>query len=639
MGSVPGNSAAHPRVQDSLSLGTAAPISEVRVDANDDRVPDRVGDTVTVAGRAVVGRGRLAVPVSEMVVLQDSTGGLHVVMPAGASINRGDSIRVRGIVAHEYGLTQLQGLDYRRIDGPARSPAPLPVRVTAAIGEQYEGRLVEVQGHVASTGSNAGGEYLLLSGRTDATSSRLTVFVANRHTGRIGIDRFEKGDDITVTGVVGQHDFDAPYTEYYQLEPRSRSDLARVGGMPSDLRTALYVLGGGGLLAVIVIFVLQAAVRRRTRELAESRERFQRLAEATAEGVALHKADGEIIDVNTALADMVGLDREALVGRDVADVLPATPNDPAQEVEGEAEAPTEAELVPEEGRSIPVEIEERTVTTDETTVHVCAVRDVTKRKEWEKEILIAKQEAEQMARLKSNLLNNMSHELRTPVTNITGYAELIVNEAEGPHERFAAKILKSGQRLSETLQSVLDMAQIEADTLDILVQEVGVATIVQEVLDRHVAELDERDELTVEVDVPDGYTLQTDRTLLYRILNNLVQNAIKFTEEGTIGVTAEPMEEGVRIGVRDTGVGIEREFQPHLFDPFKQESEGLGREYEGTGLGLALTKRMVDLLGGTIEVESTKGEGSVFTVELPSMTDPGTPILDASDAHAASSSR
>jgi len=632
-----GNTLARSLAQESTPLGAATPIAEVRVDADNDKVADRVGDTVTVAGRVVAGRGRLAVPIPEMVALQDSTAGLHVLVPGGPNVNRGDSVRVRGVVTHEYGLTQLRGLDYRRVDSPARSPAPLPLTVTAATGEEYEGRLVEVRGKVASVGTNKGGDYLLLSDHTDDISSQLKVFVADSHSERFQLDRFEEGSKIKVTGVLGQHDYQAPYTEYYQLEPRSQDDLARMGGMSAYLRTALYVLAGGGLLAVVVIVFLQAAVRRRTRDLTESRERFQRLAEATVEGIVLHESDGEIIDANTALADMVGLDRESLVGQDVTDVLPKRANDPVSNGEGESAAPTEAELVREEDDSIPVEIEKRTVTTGEEVVHVCAVRDITKRKEWENEILRAKQKAEQMARLKSNLLNNMSHELRTPVTNITGYAELIMDEAEGPHEKFAAQIRKSGKRLSDTLQSVLDMAQIEAGTLDVLVREVPVSNMVREVLDQHAANVDE-EALTVELKVPDTYTLQTDRTLLYRVLSNLVQNAVKFTEEGTegtIGVRVEATEDvestedGIRIVVSDTGVGIGQEFQPHLFDPFKQESEGLSREYEGAGLGLALAERMVDILGGTIEVESTKGEGSVFTVMLPPMDDARASLADA----------
>jgi len=631
--SAPSGGMDRPVLDDRPRLGPAESISEVRIDTNGDRVPDRMGDTVTVAGRVTAGRGRLTVPVPELAIIQDSTAGIHILLPNGPAVERGDSVRLRGVVDQAYGLTRLRGLDCRVVDAPKRVPSPLPLTVTAATGERYEGRLVRVRGQIASKGSNDGGDFLNLTDPGGETSAQLAIFVANRHAGRIRLGGFEEGEEIEVTGVLGQHDFSAPYTNYYQVEPRTQDDLASVGGMSTFLRTTIFVLAGGGLLAVVAVFVLQAAVRRRTRELDESRARFQRLAEATFEGIALHKADGKIIDANAALADMVGMDRDELIGLNVSAVLPKTSGAP-QDVNGDAEAPTEAELVDENGTTTPIEIEEREVTTGDETVHVRAVRDISKRKEWENEILRAKQEAEQMAKLKSNLLNNMSHELRTPITNITGYAELIMDEAEGPHRKFAAQIRESGKRLSETLQLVLDMAQIEAGTLDVLVREAAVANVVRDVIDRHDQKIDD-EALTVEVDVPNDLTLDTDRTLLYRIFNNLIHNAIKFTEEGTIGVEVTPIDDGLQIEVRDTGVGIAPEFRPHLFEPFKQESEGLAREYEGAGLGLTLTKHMVDILGGTIEVESTKGEGSVFAIELPSLSTVGTPVV-VSDEQGAS---
>ena len=588
-----------------------------------------MGDTLTVAGRATAGKGRLAVPVPELTVIQDSTAGIHVLIPSGPVVSRGDSVLVRGVVDQAYGLTRLRGLDYHIVDVPARVPAPLPLTVATAVGERHEGRLAQVKSRVVSKGSNDGGDFLILEDRGQSTSSQITVFVGNRHRGRFELGRFEEGDDIEVTGIVGQHDFEAPYAEYYQLEPRVAGDLAQLGWVSTYLQVALFVLAGGGLIAVGAVFVLRAVVRRRTDELAKSRARFRRLAEATFEGIALHTTDGEIIDANIALAEMVGLGRDELIGRNITAVLPESSATPQN---GEAEAPTEAELVHEDGTTTPIEIEEREVTAGDETVHVRAVRDISKRKKWENEILLAKQEAEEMAQLKSNLLNNMSHELRTPITNITGYAELIMDEAEGPHEKFATQIRESGKRLSETLQSVLDMAQIEAGTLDVLVREVAVANVVREVVNQHGQKIEDEG-LVVEVDVPDDFTLETDRTLLYRIFNNLIHNAVKFTEEGSIGVEVDTIDGGIEIQVWDTGVGIAPEFRPHLFEPFKQESEGLAREYEGAGLGLTLTKRMVDILGGTIEVESSKEEGTEFTIELPSLNATGSPVV-APDEHA-----
>ena len=602
---------------DSLQLGPSEPLADVRIDADGDRIPDRMGDTVTVAGRVTVEQGRLAVPVPELSVLQDSTAGIHLLLSSGPSVERGDSLRVRGVVGQAYGLTRLDALDVRVVDAEPRTPAPRPLTVSTAAGEQHEGRLARIRGRVASKGSNRGGEYLRLQDRGATAPAQITVFVANRHGERFRLDRFDEGDAIEVTGVVGQHDFEAPYADYYQIEPRAPDDLARIGWASTYLWAALMVIAGGGLIAGIVVIVLRAAVRRRTQELTESRARFRRLAEATFEGIALHESDGTILDANAALAEMVGSDREALIGRDLSTVLTSVSSTDPDRLREESTATVEAELSRRDG-TIPVQLERRQVTVGEDTVHVCAVRDISKRKEWENEILRAKREAEQVAQLKSNLLNNMSHELRTPITNITGYAEVIMEEVDAPHDAFAEQIRQSGRRLSDTLQSVLDMAQIESGTLDVDPQRVAVSDVVRDVVDRHSQTIDEKG-LTVNFDVPDDCALRTDRTLLYRILNNLLENAVKFTETGPIWVTVEPMQSGVRVRVRDTGVGIAAAFRPHLFEPFKQESEGVAREYEGTGLGLALTKRLVDLLGGGIEVDSTKGEGSVFTVELPSL--------------------
>jgi PAS domain S-box-containing protein len=611
----PPESTARSIAADTLRLGPAESIADVRRDADGDMRPDRTGDTVAVAGRVTAARGRLAVPMTDLIALQDSTAGIHALLPNGPTLQRGDSVRVRGVIDQAYGLTQLQGLDYRVVDGPSQLPPPLPLTVTAAAAERYEGQLVQVRARLVATGSNEGGDFLQLVDRDGETSAQLTVFVANRHMGRFQLDRFGEGDEVTVTGVLGQHDFNAPYTSYYQIEPRTRDDLVLSGGLSPYVRTALYVLGGGGLIAVVAALVLRTAVRRRTQELAESRARFQRLAEVTTEGIALHEADGKIIDANAALADMMGVDREDLLGRNVAEVLPDGDTADAQDTSSDAGGATEAELVHENGQTTPVEIEDRTATAGGETVHVCAVRDITKRKEWEREILRAKEEAEQMSTLKSNLLSNMSHELRTPITNITGYAELIMEEADDPHQTFASHICESGKRLSETLQSVLDMAQIEAGTISVSVQEVTVAEVVQEVLNWHDPKIDAA--ITVDVDVPETCTLRTDRSLLYRILNNLIQNAIKFTDEGRVAVETTSTDSGIRMVVQDTGVGIAPAFRPDLFEPFKQESEGWTREFEGTGLGLTLTKHMVQLLEGSITVESTKGEGSVFTVDLP----------------------
>ncbi|NBB85019.1 MAG: PAS domain S-box protein [Bacteroidetes bacterium] len=258
------------------------------------------------------------------------------------------------------------------------------------------------------------------------------------------------------------------------------------------------------------------------------------------------------------------------------------------------------------------------------------VRDVTQQKAYEQGLIEARREAEEMNRLKSAFLTNMSHEIRTPLTGIIGYAELLAEmDLDLDASEFAEAINHSGQRLLETLTSLLDLSQLEAGSLRLFPQTVPLATRVAEVAHSFHAEARRKD-VALQLDLPaDGLTVQTDPGAVERILNNLIGNAIKFTPAGgSVTLRMRPQADGARMEVADTGVGIDPAFLPNVFTPFKQESAGLGREFEGNGLGLAITKQLVDLLGGTITVDSTKGEGTTFTVILP-------PLQNAPPADAA----
>ncbi|MEP0548017.1 MAG: PAS domain S-box protein [Rhodothermales bacterium] len=234
----------------------------------------------------------------------------------------------------------------------------------------------------------------------------------------------------------------------------------------------------------------------------------------------------------------------------------------------------------------------------------------------------ARQHAEEAARLKSTLLANMSHEIRTPLTGIIGFAEVLAEESArldpgGDHEEFAWRIGQSGRRLLETLNSVLDLAQLEAGQRRVDLAE----TDVREVISTTAALLQQHaDEKGIALDValpPSPVRLFTDEGALGRVVTNLVSNAIKFTKAGHVAVTLTERDEGVEIRVADTGIGIRASFLPLLFEAFRQESEGEGRRFEGNGLGLAITQRLVQMLGGTISVESEENAGTVFTVLLP----------------------
>ncbi len=227
----------------------------------------------------------------------------------------------------------------------------------------------------------------------------------------------------------------------------------------------------------------------------------------------------------------------------------------------------------------------------------------------------AREEAERMARLQSAFLANMSHEIRTPLTAILGNAEILADEVPADVRDLAVSIQTGGRRLMETLTSVLDLAQIDAGQMTPRPQAVCAR---EHLLDaaRGVAALAEQKGLTLYADLGDLPTVSIDPDLLDRALANLLGNAVKFTVEGSVTLRARHDDDRLRVEVEDTGIGIARDAQGHLFDPFHQASDGHARTHEGNGLGLAITRGVAALLGGAVAVESAPGEGARFTLDV-----------------------
>ena len=597
------------------------PIDSIQADADGNLASDRLGDTLRVAGRATVASGTLDEQQLQIYIQNrgDSTGLKLYASEITTPVARGDSIVARGVVGQYQGATQLYITDYRVIETDAPPIEPTELSLSAANGEKHEGLLARVEGQIINMMTNQGGRLLVINepGNSEAV---LDVFISNYPLPQFDINALEVGDRIVVTGPLTQYDTEPPYDDFYEIVPRTSDDLQASGLTQRVYRRAILIGGLVLLLSVIMAVLFRRQVRERTQELAESEARFRRLAESTFEGILFHD-DGRILDTNEAFLQLTGYDREALIGRMLTDLLDAASREALRAAYHEREETTyEATVVRADGSTFPAEFRVRNLPYHGSEARVIAVRDVTRRKQHEAEILAAKEEAEAVAQLKSSLLNNMSHELRTPITSIVGYAELILNEPPEMHDEFARLIKTSGRRLSETLNSVLDMAQIEAGTLTLSVRETDLSNLAHEIAQLHRASIDDQPITLAVQDTTDDSVIHTDRRLVYRILTNLVSNAVKFTSEGTVTIQITDAPDGLQVAVEDTGIGIERAFLPHLFDPFRQESQGLGRTFEGTGLGLAITQRMVDLLGGTIHVDSAKGEGSVFTVVLPDAT-------------------
>lgn len=226
--------------------------------------------------------------------------------------------------------------------------------------------------------------------------------------------------------------------------------------------------------------------------------------------------------------------------------------------------------------------------------------------------------AADLMRLKTAFLSNMSHEIRTPLTSIIGFADILGEQVDDANREFTQLIEESAQRLMDTLSAVLDLAQLEAHSLEIKLEPTDLVGHAEEVL-AEFKEMAEDKSLDLRLEAADDVAAGVflDQDAQRRVLHNLVSNAIKFTRKGEVVLAIEADQESVQMKIQDSGIGIGKEFLPHIFDEFQQESKGISRVFQGSGLGLAITKRLVELMGGTIEVESKKGKGTTFTITYP----------------------
>ena len=247
-------------------------------------------------------------------------------------------------------------------------------------------------------------------------------------------------------------------------------------------------------------------------------------------------------------------------------------------------------------------------------------------------------------RMKSQFLANMSHEIRTPLTAIIGFGEVLLSEVQDSamseaHVAHVKSIVRNGQHLLGVINDVLDLSRIEAGCLGVEIGLCSPAEICSEVV-RSFQVLAARKgvALSLHFDGPLPQTIQTDPMCVRRILTNLIGNALKFTEEGTVKLHARLIEDArdpaVEFRVVDTGIGIHKTQVPQLFRPFVQADDSVGRRYGGTGLGLTISKHLAERLQGSISVESELGKGSEFLVVLPSGPLDGVKMLEDPSAAA-----
>jgi PAS domain S-box-containing protein len=437
-------------------------------------------------------------------------------------------------------------------------------------------------------------------------------------------------------------------------EPAALAPLeAGVVGGQAPLRALIVaaVLLGGSVAGLLWLS------DRRQRALERSEQRYRALIDNASDAIFFNEG-GRFTHLNPAAVRLFGArDAGDLVGRPVIDRIHPDSRDAVRErvrvltKEHRAVPPLPERYLRLDGSVVDVEVTAAPFDGDGEPGMQVIVRDITERRRAEQalqqlnaeleqrvvqrtaEIAAARDEAERANRAKSEFLSRMSHELRTPLNAILGFGQLLAMDRSDPaRAAHVREILTAGRHLLELINEVLDLARIEAGHFSVSVEPVALGPLVDECMGLLRPQAEARG-ITLHggaADVP--WTVRADRTRLRQVLLNLIGNAIKYNRpQGRVSVHAVADGDVVRLRVDDTGPGLDAAQRARLFVPF----ERLGvadPQIEGTGIGLALSKRLIELMGGAIGVDSRPGEGSSFWVELPRAVEPAVAIAAPSAA-------
>ncbi len=372
--------------------------------------------------------------------------------------------------------------------------------------------------------------------------------------------------------------------------------------------------------------------KRAERNLHESREKYRELVENANSIILRMDPMGRITYFNEFAQRFFGYDESDILGREaIGTIVPAvesTGRDLAQLMRQIARTPgrfsrQEYENICRDGERVWIVWTHKPILDDAGRLAetLCIGNDITDLKKTEGELLRAKEAAEAADRMKSAFLATMSHELRTPLNSIIGFTGILLGGLSGPLNEEQRKQLgmvqNSGRHLLALISDVLDLSKVEAGQLEIASRPFDLRQSIEKIVGL-VRPLAEKKGLQILLDIdPQVGEWLGDKRRTEQVLMNLLGNAIKFTERGQVEVRCALRPSHVTLSVRDTGIGISPEARKELFRPFHQLDSGLTRKHEGSGLGLSISKRLVDLMGGSITLESEVGVGSTFSFTLP----------------------
>jgi len=446
-------------------------------------------------------------------------------------------------------------------------------------------------------------------------------------------------------------------------QPQSSSTVAGAGGSVQSLQA------GQGEFEYLTSVVTRTAelLTKQSEVLRESEMKFRAVAQSANDAIVSADQRGNIIAWNTGAERIFGYQDAEVLGKPFTMLIPEryqhAHEQGLERMRGGAESKilgkaTELAGYRKSGQEFPLELSLSGWKTGEGTFYTGIIRDITERKHAEEalraltaslehkvrertaELEVARDQALTATQHKSEFLANMSHELRTPLNAVIGFSEVLLEKMFGElnpkQEEYLGDILGSGRHLLALINDILDLAKIESGHMELDIGTFDLPAVLNSTF-MLIRERAKRHSIHVSLDIDHrlgGVT--ADERKLKQILLNLLSNAVKFTpEDGAVSLKAVLQDDGVEISVSDTGIGIEPEFQQKIFDEFFQVGGHLKKQ-EGTGLGLAVTKKFIELHGGRIWVQSAKGQGSTFTFTLPVLPTPekrSAPTVAMPDAH------
>jgi PAS domain S-box-containing protein len=365
------------------------------------------------------------------------------------------------------------------------------------------------------------------------------------------------------------------------------------------------------------------------KELTDSENFFGLLIQSADDGISFFDEDWNLIFANNAFFSLIGIDRETYFASNPDDFIHA---DDLMYKDRRLEAlrskgfyEGELRLKHKNGHFVNLSTKSVIIRNSSGKIigSLTVSRDITALRKYHEELIQAKVEAETGNKLKASFLANISHEIRTPLNSVVGFANLLLSDdlSRATKEEYIDHINHNSEKLLQIIGDIIDLSRLESSQIEITYEESSLVEIISEVIEESRKTI-RRSEKPIILNVKNdfgenGDLIFTDRLWLKRVLNHLMDNAIKFTLEGSVELSFAREEENLTFRIKDTGIGIKKENLLRIFEEFRQEIDGHHRPFEGLGVGLTLAKEVIERMGGGISVQSEKGFGSEFCFTIP----------------------